>query len=133
MHKDSKGNIIGCGELAAFEILVKLFPDREISTQIPLKSLLKGEWLKDLSERQEKETIDIVVYGSPIMAVRIQDPHHRGVITSSRDTVQRKILEWNDIVVIDLQFYECTELLKEKVNETSMKEVLNALKDEKIV
>jgi len=132
MHRDSNGNIIGRGELAAFEILMQIFPDRELKTQISLTSLLKGGWLDDLSDIQKKETLDIVIYGSPIIVVRIQDPHHRGIITSARDTVQRKTLEWNDIKVVDLQFYECVELLKDKVNSESMKEVLQALKDEKI-
>ncbi len=132
MFKDEKGNIIGKGELSARSILHELFPNAEIKYQVPLKSLLSEDWASDLSERQEKETIDIVVYATPIIAVRVQDPHHSGKITSARDLVQRKTLEWHGIKVVDLQFYECTNLMKELVNEESKKELVIALKSEGI-
>lgn len=127
MHKDEKGNIIGKGELSAIEILIPLFPECEVKTQVPLSTLLEKDWAEDLSERQQKETIDIVIYSNPIIAIRVQDAHHRGRITSMRDVVQRKTLEWNNITVVDLLDTECTELLKERVNDKSKKEVLKAL------
>ena len=92
MRKDKNGNIIGCGEDSALEILIQLFPDRSISRQVPLANLLAEDWASDLSERQRKETIDLVLFGTPNIAVRIQDAHHRGKITTMRDTVQRKTL-----------------------------------------
>lgn len=132
MHKDANGFIIGRGEEAAFDLLVQLFPDKEVKIQVPFKDLLHGEWVDTITERQEKETIDIVVYTDPIIAIRVQDPHHNGRITSARDLVQRKTLEWNGVKVVDLQHYECTEIMKEKTNDKSMKELLNALSDEGI-
>ena len=126
MFKDEKGNIIGRGELSARAILHEMFPNVEIKYQVPLKSLLSEDWAVDLSERQQKETIDIVVYSNPIIAVRVQDPHHSGKITSARDVVQRKTLEWHDVKVVDLQFYECVNIMKDLVNEESKKELLMA-------
>lgn len=133
MRKDENGNIIGRGEDSALEIITRLFPDKVISCQVPLANLLKDDWANDLSERQKKETIDIVVYGEPNMAVRIQDAHHRGRITTMRDIVQRKTLEWNGVVVIDLLDIECKELMKERVNEKSTKEVLKAFERNGII
>jgi hypothetical protein len=131
-EKDSNGHIIGRGERGAFDMLVQLFPDKEVKIQVPFKSLLNGEWTDTVTERQEKETIDIVVYSDPIIAIRVQDPHHNGRLTSARDLVQRKTLEWNGVRVVDLQHYECVELMKDNVNDKSMKELLEALKEEGI-
>jgi|TARA_R110002020_G_scaffold333304_2_gene548671 hypothetical protein len=132
MHKDSNGNFIGRGEDSAFELLLQIYPDKEIKRQVKFKDLLSGEWIDTVTERQEKETIDLVVYSDPIIAIRVQDPHHNGRLTSARDLVQRKTLEWNGVRVVDLQHYECVELMKENVSDKSMKELLNALKEEGI-
>lgn len=126
MQIDKHGNYIGKGEYTAFEIIATLFPDKELKIQVKFKDLLKGEWIDTVSGRQEKETIDIVVYSDPIIAVRIQDPHHTGRLTSMRDTVQKKTLEWNDIKVVDINHYDCPNIMKEKVNDDSMREILEA-------
>lgn len=132
MHKDANGFIIGRGEETALDLLMQLFPDKEVKIQVPFKDLLHGEWVDTVTERQEKETLDIVVFTDPIIVIRVQDPHHNGRITSARDLVQRKTLEWNGHRVVDLQHYECTEIMKERINDKSMKELLNALSDEGI-
>ena len=132
MHKDANGFIIGKGEETALDLLMQLFPDKEVKIQVPFKDLLHGEWVDTVTERQEKETLDIVVFTDPIIVIRVQDPHHNGRITSARDLVQRKTLEWNGHRVVDLQHYECTEIMKERINDKSMKELLNALSDEGI-
>jgi hypothetical protein len=132
VHKDSQGNIIGFGEETTLELLIQLFPLSDIKTQVKFKDLLKGEWVDTVTERQEKETIDIVVYTDPIIAVRVQDPHHTGRITAMRDTVQRKTLEWNNIRVVDLNHYDCVNIMKEKRNDEAMRELLEALSHEGI-
>ena len=132
MHKDANGFIIGKGEETALDLLMQLFPDKEVKIQVPFKDLLHGEWVDTVTERQEKETLDIVVFTDPIIVIRVQDPHHNGRITSARDLVQRKTLEWNGHRVVDLQHYECTEIMKERINDKSMKELLEALKEEGI-
>lgn len=132
MHKDANGFIIGRGEETALDLLMQLFPDKEVKIQVPFKDLLHGEWVDTVTERQEKETLDIVVFTDPIIVIRVQDPHHNGRITSARDLVQRKTLEWNGHRVVDLQHYECTEIMKERINDKSMKELLESLKEEGI-
>ena len=126
MQIDKQGNFIGRGEYAAMDMCAQLFPDKEIKIQVKFKDLLKGEWKDTVSGRQEKETVDIVIYSDPIIAVRIQDPHHTGVITSMRDTVQKKTLEWNDIKVVDVNHYDAPNLMKDLTNEDAMKELLEA-------
>ena len=130
MHKDEKGNFIGNGEDAAFEILKQLFPTLEIKRQVKFKELLHGEWLDTLTERQEKETIDIVVYSNPILAVRVQDPRHSSNGLAQRDLVQRKTLEWNNVKVVDLYHYECKNLMKDVINQESKNELIGCLKSE---
>lgn len=122
--------IIGRGEVAALKILKNIFGDTaEYFTQYKFKDLMKGEFIDTVTERQEKETIDIVVkLPMKTLAVRIQDKHHNGAITTMRDTVQRKTLEWNDCTVVDLWFHDCPELWKDVVNEASEQEVKLILK-----
>lgn len=122
--------IIGKGERAALQILKEIYGDTaEYFIQYKFKDLLQGEWVDTVTERQEKETIDIVVkLPKKTIAIRIQDPHHTGRITEARDTVQRKTLEWNEVAVVDLWFHDCPELWKDVVNETSKNEVITILK-----
>ena len=122
--------IIGKGERAALQILKEIYGDTaEYFIQYKFKDLLQGEWVDTVTERQEKETIDIVVkLPKKTIAIRIQDPHHTGRITEARDTVQRKTLEWNEVAVVDLWFHDCPELWKDVVNDTSKNEVITILK-----
>ena len=128
MHVDEQGNFIGHGEYVVFDHLVQLFPEAEIKTQVKFKDMLNDEWKDTVSGRQEKETIDIVVYTDPIIAVRVQDARHTGIGLSQRDTVQKKTLEWNDIKVVDVNHYDCINVFKDKRNDESMREVLEALR-----
>ena len=128
MFKDKNGNFIGIGETTVLEIISSWFPQKEIKTQIKFKDLLTKEWADTVSERQEKETIDIVIFTDPRIVVRVQDPHHAGVITSQRDLVQKRTLEWNDIKVVDVNFYDCPNIMKEKNNKESKRELLEAFK-----
>jgi len=128
MFKDKNGNFIGISETTVLEIMSSWFPQQEIKTQVKFKDLLTEEWAGTVSERQEKETIDIVIFTDPRIAVRVQDPHHAGVITSQRDLVQKRTLEWNDIKVVDVNFYDCPNIMKEKNNKESKRELLEAFK-----
>lgn len=122
--------IIGRGERAALEILKSIYGNTaEYFTQFKFRDLLKGDWIDTVTERQDKETLDIVVK-LPVktIVVRVQDEHHNGDITAKRDLVQRKTLEWNDCVVVDLWYRECPELWKDEVNEKSKDEVVTVLK-----
>jgi|TARA_R110000824_G_scaffold8714_2_gene39417 hypothetical protein len=98
---------------------------------------MKGDFGNTLSERQQKQTLDIVIFRNGDMdnvnqksriVVRVQDKHHKGTLTASRDLVQKQMLEWNDCTVVDLWWEECPELWRENVNEKSIEEVATYLR-----
>ena len=121
--------IIGKGEKTALEILKEIYGrDVEYSTQIQFKHLMNYEFVDDLSERQKKETVDIVLFsGFNPVCVRVQGGDHTGILKSARDTVQKQMLEWCNCIVVDLWFHDCPELFKEKLNDESRREVREAL------
>tara|TARA_B100000029_G_C17296973_1_gene859150 strand:- start:245 stop:655 length:411 start_codon:yes stop_codon:yes gene_type:complete len=128
MYKNEKGQFIGRGEDTALTILKKEFKDADFKTQVPFKDLLNDEWAETVTERQEKETIDILITkGDRNIAVRVQDKRHNGFHLSQRDIVQKKTLEWNNCIVVDLIEQECPILFKDQLNEESIKEVKSAL------
>jgi hypothetical protein len=128
MHVNNKGQFIGRGEETALAILHTEFKDAEFKTQVPIQELLSQEWIDTLTERQEKETIDIVVMkGDRKIAIRVQDKRHNGFHLAHRDIVQKKTLEWNNCIVVDLVEQECPILFKELLNEESIKEVTSVL------
>ena len=102
--------------------------DVEYKTQIPFKDLMSSEFSDDLSERQQKETVDIVMFSlfNPV-CVRVQGGDHSGILKSARDTVQKQMLEWSNCIVVDLWFHDCPELFKEKLNDESRREIYEAL------
>ena len=121
--------IIGKGEKTALEVLKEKYgKDVEYSTQIQFKHLMNNEFVDDLSERQQKETVDIVMFClfNPV-CVRVQGGDHTGILKSARDTVQKQMLEWCNCIVVDLWFHDCPELFKEKLNDESRREVREAL------
>ena len=124
--------IIGKGEKTALEVLKEIYgKDVEYKTQIPFKDLMLSEFSDDLSERQQKETVDIVLFsGFNPVCVRVQGGDHTGILKSARDTVQKQMLEWCNCIVVDLWFHDCPELFKEKLNDESRREVREALNRE---
>ena len=121
--------IIGKGEKTALELLKEIYgKDAEYKTQIPFKDLMSSEFSDDLSERQQKETVDIVMFSlfNPV-CVRVQGGDHSGILKSARDTVQKQMLEWSNCIVVDLWFHDCPELFKEKLNDESRREIYEAL------
>ena len=121
--------IIGKGEKTALEVLKEIYGEYvEYSTQIQFKHLMNREFVDDLSERQQKETVDIVLFsGFNPVCVRVQGGDHTGILKSARDTVQKQMLEWCNCIVVDLWFHDCPELFKEKLNDESRREVREAL------
>ena len=124
--------IIGKGEKTALEVLKEIYgKDIEYSTQIQFKHLMNYEFIDDLSERQQKETVDIVLFsGFNPVCVRVQGGDHTGILKSARDTVQKQMLEWCNCIVVDVWFHDCPELFKEKLNDESRREVREALNRE---
>ena len=124
--------IIGKGEKTALEVLKEIYGKNvEYSTQIQFKHLMNREFVDDLSERQQKETVDIVLFsGFNPVCVRVQGGDHTGILKSARDTVQKQMLEWCNCIVVDVWFHDCPELFKEKLNDESRREVREALNRE---
>ena len=103
-------NFIGIGEKTAVEILHEFLPkDSEIKTQYPLIDLLSDDFIDSLDDKYLKHRIDIIVFKAYIkpVIIRVQGKDHEGVVKSSRDVVQKKIMEWNGCVVVDLNWYDC--------------------------
>ena len=131
MKKDEHGNFIGVGETTAIEILRDIYKTAKIVPQHPFVNLINDDYKDSLGDNYLKHKLDIVVFrdkDKPIV-VRVQDKHHEGVLTSARDIVMKQILEWNNCVVVDLNWYECHFLWKEEKNDDSISEVIIALQD----
>lgn len=127
LHINKQGKFIGRGEDTCLIILKDLFVNSEFKTQVLLSDLLSDEWKDTLTDIQKKETIDIVIIkNDKKIAVRVQDKRHNGFHLSQRDIVQKKTLEWNNHIVIDIVEQECPILFKEILNEQSIKEVKSA-------
>ena len=124
--------IIGKGEKTALEVLKETYgKEVEYTPQVLFKDLMSYEFRDDLSERQQKESVDIVIFsGFNPVCVRVQGGDHTGILKSARDTVQKQMLEWCNCVVVDLWFHDCPELFKEKLNDESRREVREALNRE---
>ena len=124
--------IIGKGEKTALEVLKETYgKEVEYTTQVLFKDLMSYEFRDDLSERQQKESVDIVIFsGFNPICVRVQGGDHTGILKSARDTVQKQMLEWCNCIVVDLWFHDCPELFKEKLNDESRREVREALNSE---
>ena len=126
--------IIGQGEVAALEIIKDMFGNScEYLTQVKLSDMVTPEYLDTFSDRQLKETIDIVVdTGFQYLAIRVQDKHHSSARMATIDNIQKLMLEWNGWKVIDIWHYECKELWKDKVNKKSRLELELAIKESSI-
>jgi len=121
---------IGRGEVTAVEIIKELMPDAVIEVQVPLYMLLDPDLRTGLSQRQEKESIDIVVKRKfkPVLCVRIQDIHHSTRRFGKIDKVQKMLLKWSHHDVVDVDELECPILFKEKLNGFSRNELKMFLK-----
>jgi len=125
--------LIGRGEAKVKEILHELMPNAEITTQVPLYNLLLPDQRIGLSERQQKETIDIVVNRKfkKTLCVRIQDVHHFSKRFGQIDGVQRAFLEKSYNEVCDIYEHECPQLFlrdKTAINKDDRDEVMFYLK-----
>jgi len=132
VHKDKHGNIIGVGEDTAVSILSDIFKDgSEIIPQYPLRKLLTDDYIDSLADSYLKHKVDILIFspGGRKIAIRVQGRDHEGVMKSARDTVMKKLMEWNGCVVVDLDWQECPYLFKEQKDENSYLEVMNALEN----
>ena len=130
MRRDKHGNIIGVGEDTAVSILNDIFKDgSKVIPQYPLVKLLTDDYIDSLAESYLKHKVDIMIFTkTKKIVVRVQGKDHDGVLKSARDTVQKKLMEWNDCVVVDLTWQECPYLFKDQKDENCYLEVMNAFK-----
>ena len=127
---------MGQGERASLTILKSIFgKSAEYKIQYPFFKLMSEDFYDTLSDRQKKQTLDIVIFRplANTIVVRVQDKHHKGILTASRDLVQKQMLEWNNSVVVDLSWEECPKLWEDEVNEKSMEEVSTYLRKAKLL
>ncbi len=136
MHLDRNNAWIGKGEDTVFKILNDIYrtPTFEIKRQYMFKDLMNKVFIDTLSERQEKESLDFVIFGETIktLVIRVQDKHHASPRAAGHDIGQKQMLEWNDCNVIDIQFYNCPNIFKELLNYESNRELMEAFKHENI-
>jgi len=121
--------IIGAGEITTKNILKTLYPTAVVHGQVPLKSLVRQQYISSLNERQQKETIDLVVEikGQSPIAVRVQDRHHLTGRISSLDKVQERELKLSGLKVVDIWYYEAPQTFKDKhdkISESEIKKIL---------
>jgi len=53
--------LVGRGETTAIKIIKEMMPSAVIETQVPIHKLIRQDQIMMLSQRQMKESIDIVV------------------------------------------------------------------------
>lgn len=122
--------IIGAGEIATKNILKGLFPLGTVHGQVPLRTLVRQKYISSLSERQQKETIDIVLERNnekPI-AIRVQDRHHMGGKMGSIDKIQERELTLIGLKVIDIWYYEAPQTFKDRESKEAQHEITKILK-----
>lgn len=124
--------IIGRGEVACVKLLKKHFgQDTVIKTQVKLGTLLNYDWQKDMSERQKKETLDIVVMrknGRPLV-IRVQDKHHATRRFNHIDKAQEFALIENGCDVIDIWYYECPHIFNDEDGDEAYIELLQCFQE----
>ena len=127
---------VGEGERASLVILRSIFGNSaEYKIQYPFFKLMSEEFYDTLSDTQKKQTLDIVIFRplAKTIVIRVQDKHHKGILTASKDLIQKQMLEWNNCVVVDLWWEECPNLWADEVNEKSMEEVSTYLRKAKLL
>lgn len=120
---DGKPCMIGRGENLVCEILKESFPKCKLERQKKLTDICL---IHDPSERQTKETIDIVMlYNHQKIAVRVQND--KGTLKMKSEDVQRKELKQSEFLVADISEYECKNVFKEQKNYITYLEIFSAL------
>ena len=119
---------IGRGERIAKTILRKIFPNADITTQVPIENFVTNTDYDFYDEVFQKATIDISMkHKNQVCAIRIQDGHHTSERVSRKDRIQREAMEANGVNVIDIFERESPYLFRNIINYKSFLEVLRPL------
>lgn len=122
---------IGRGERTAVQILRIFFPRAIIHTQVSVAQIFACHGRSsELSQRQHKETVDIVVFAKNPIAVRLHGKKGSGKMRAEGH--QRDLLESIGWKVIDVHKRDCPELFAEKFNWKAAWELFNCFVDQKI-
>jgi len=122
--------ILGQGERLTTKILADIYPNAILAIQVPLKQLLLPEFILEMGERAEKETIDIVVFDEyETLAIRVQDDRHKTKRFTIIDDRQRFELEESNVIVVDIWKSDCPQTFKEKNKEKAEIEIKNILRE----
>lgn len=116
---------IGRGEKTAKTILETVFPSAIMYTQVPIIQMISTSVYDFYDPVHQKSSVDIVMeWRNKVYGIRIQDKHHTGAISSRKDSIQRKDMEDNGVIVIDIFEREAPNLFKNTLNYKSYLEVL---------
>lgn len=120
---DGRPCMIGRGENLVCEILKESFPKSRIERQKNLTDICA---IHDPSERQRKETIDIVMYWNhQKIAIRVQN--EKGTQKLKAETTQSWELKNSEFIVVDISEYECENVFKELKNYIAYLEIFSAM------
>ena len=131
---EDKGTIIGRGENTLIQILKEKLFGARIYTQVHLEYLVPKEEVQEFSERQRKETVDVlIIYKNHWIIFRVQHGStrkyfhkgHLGDKLSQADLIQKRLIQryHGKSSVIDLRESECATLFENKNNWYSQSEV----------
>jgi len=132
--KEDKGTITGRGENTLVQILKEKLSGVKIYTQVHLEYLVPKEEVQEFSERQRKETVDVlIIYKNHWIIFRVQHGStrkyfhkgHLGDKLSQADLIQKRLIQryHGKSSVIDLRESECVTLFENKNNWYSQSEV----------
>lgn len=120
---DGRPCMIGRGENLVYQILQESFPKARIERQKKIIDLCS---IHDPSERQKKETVDIVMYWNhQKIAVRVQN--EKGELKMKSEITQSWELNNSEFLIADISEYECENVFKEQKNYITYLEIFSAL------
>jgi hypothetical protein len=120
---DGKPCMVGRGENLVYEILKETFPKARIERQKKLTDLCA---IHDPSERQRKETIDIVMWWNhQKIAIRVQNK--KGEKKMQSETTQKWELKNSEFLIADISEHECENVFKELKNYIAYLEIFSSL------
>ena len=144
MRQDYQNNLIGAGEDAVFKMLeqitgLKYRGNKHLSfcnglfRQVPINFIIGSQDYWDLSQPQRNSSIDIFIkLNQRRVAIRVQGEGHgkglKGIGKAAFDKAQKYVLE-KYCQVVDINKYECSEIFKNRVNQTSNQELLWAFEN----
>ena len=132
--KEDNSTKVGCGEKILVEILQEKLPECVIYTQVHLNYLVPKEETLQFSERQVKETIDVLLlHKNRFIIFRVQhgsnckyrSKGHLWDKLSQSDSIQKRLVQryHGKYSVIDLRESECKVLFSNINNWYSQSEV----------